>query len=95
VDTRRDDNAHSDSGPLQYLSEVGKSQTEGSKRLTERMISFTRQQITISKAYLVRLVEDDRFARVNFGTIEKLEHDLKQGACSPRADEATRQNCEW
>ncbi|KAJ9094033.1 hypothetical protein QFC21_006134 [Naganishia friedmannii] len=27
-----------------YLSEVGKSQTEGSRRLTERMLSFTRQQ---------------------------------------------------
>jgi hypothetical protein len=29
---------------LQYLSEVGKGVTEGSKRLTERLLSFTRQQ---------------------------------------------------
>jgi hypothetical protein len=28
----------------QYLSEAGKAQTEGSKRLTERLLSFTRQQ---------------------------------------------------
>jgi hypothetical protein len=28
----------------QYLSEAGKGFTEGSKRLTERLLSFTRQQ---------------------------------------------------
>ncbi|KAJ9103641.1 hypothetical protein QFC19_004216 [Naganishia cerealis] len=41
-----------------YLSEVGKTQTEGSKRLTERMVSFTRQQRHLAMRIVISTLLD-------------------------------------
>ena len=43
----------------------------------------------------MRFIENDSLARIDLGTIEKLEHDLEQGTSGPGADETAEREYKW
>lgn len=44
----------------------------------------------INGTNLVRFIENDRFSRIDFRTIEELEHNFKQGTCCTGTDKPMR-----